>query len=155
MVSALGTDGELGRHPGGFSRLGVFGDTWLSPKEGPKGLSVWLSGHVACSEGESEGGGVRKAFGVTFSRASGHKAYFEGVFRLDLRDAWHSSKEGPKGFSKKAFRRVLGRLRKRFLGRASGTRGILRRAPKGGLPGGMFERVSEGGGLPEGLSSLD
>src|SRR5207244_1733187 len=40
-----GTDGELGRHPGESSRLGVFGDTWHSPREGPKGLSVWLSGY--------------------------------------------------------------------------------------------------------------
>src|SRR5438128_1425442 len=88
-----GTRGSLRRKDRRVSRCG-FRDTWRVPKVSPKG-------------------GFRKAFRVTFGRASGHKAYFEGVFRLDLRDTWHSSKEGPKGFSKKAFRRASGRLRKR------------------------------------------
>src|SRR6266540_5782582 len=88
-ASALGTGGELGRHPEGFSRLGVLGDTWHSPKVRPKGLSGWLSGHVALSEGFRRR--FRRSFGVAFGRASGwlrkgfsvglreHVAYSEGL----------------------------------------------------------------------------
>src|SRR5438132_6924108 len=45
-VSALGKGGGLGGHPEGFSRPGVLGHRWHSPREGPKGLWVWVSGHV-------------------------------------------------------------------------------------------------------------
>src|SRR6266511_958906 len=58
-ASALGTGGELGRHPEGFSRLGVLGDTWhspkVSPKEFPKGLSAGLRDAWRAPKG-SEGG---------------------------------------------------------------------------------------------------
>src|SRR5947207_15291641 len=72
-LSVVGTRGMLGRLPDGVSRLGHsghvahsegfrrmalsvgFGDTWHSPKVSPKGLSVWVSGHVACVEGKCEG----------------------------------------------------------------------------------------------------
>src|SRR6266540_1736855 len=77
-ASALGTGGELGRHPEGFSRLGVLEDTWHSPKVRPKGLSVWLSGHVALSDGFRRG--------------------LSSGLRGSIRDTWHSPKVSPKGF---------------------------------------------------------
>ena len=67
-----GTRGTLRRKDRRVSR-GGFRDTWRVPKVSPKGE-------------------FRRAFGVNFGRASGHNTYFEGVFRLDLRDAWHSPK---------------------------------------------------------------
>src|SRR6266540_4188076 len=47
---AFGTHGTLRRKTEGVSRCG-FRDTWHAPKEIRRGFSVWLSGHVAPSEG--------------------------------------------------------------------------------------------------------
>ena len=123
-ASALGTGGELGRHPVGFSRLGVFGDMWHSPKEGPKGLSGRLPGHVACSEGVSEGGNF--------------EGLSKGGFRAGFRDTWRTPKDGPEGGFNGGFEGAFGR--------ASGTLSYSERAPKGssGLVGSK--------GFPEGGS---
>ena len=54
---AFGTRGTLRRTSEGVSWCG-FWDTWHAPKEIRRGLSVWLSGHVAypeCSRGDSPG----------------------------------------------------------------------------------------------------
>src|SRR5438105_8710090 len=72
----------------------------------------------------------------------GHKAYFEGGFRLDLRDAWHVSK---------AFRR---RLLERWLpgwlsGHVAFSEGWSGRGFDGGFEG-AFGRAS--GRLRKGLS---
>src|SRR5438128_1185152 len=93
----------------GFSRLGVFGDMWYSPKEGPKGLSGRLPGHVACSEGESEGGNF--------------EGLSKGGFRAGFRDTWRTPKDGPEGGFNGGFEGAFGR--------ASGTLSYSERAPKG------------------------
>ena len=148
MVSALGTGGKLGGIRKGSPGSGVFRDTWRSLREGPKGHSVWLSGH---------------------------KAYFEGGFRLVPQDAWHSPKlcsergcEGDfegwlpghaafsEGWSGRGSdggfeRRHSAGLREgfeRLIGRASGTRVIFRKGSEG-----VYRSAFEGASGR--LSSLD
>src|SRR5438132_3955548 len=96
-ASALRTGDELGHHPEGFFRPGVFGDMWHSPREGPKGLSVWLSGHKAYFEG---------VFRLTFGTRGTLRGYVpkgvakeisKGGFRAGFRDTRHSPKDGPEG----------------------------------------------------------
>src|SRR6266542_2054462 len=127
---------------------------WHSPREGPKGHSVWLLGH---------------------------KAYFEGGFRLDLRDTWHSPKlcsergcegdfegwlpghvafsegwsgRGSDGGFEGAFGRASGRLRK---GLSVGLRGHVsdsEKAPKWSS-GRVGSKGFPKGGLSARFSSLD
>src|SRR5205814_2728946 len=59
----------------------------------------------------------------------------KGGFGAGFRDTRHSPKDGPEGVSmeasKGAFGRASGRLRKGFIGRASGTRVIFRKGSEG------------------------
>src|SRR6266540_921632 len=99
----FGTRGTLRRSSEGVSRCGLR-DTWHAPKEFRRGLSVWASRHVACSEGVPKGslgvgfgtrgmlrrsseGVSRRGFGTrgTLRRSS------EGVaLGLGTRDTWHT-----------------------------------------------------------------
>src|SRR6266540_3913219 len=77
--------GAAGRYPGrhteGFSRLGVFGDTWHSPKEGPKGLSGRLLGHVSYSERAPKG-----SSGLVGSKGFPEGGVFRRGFHRWIRD---------------------------------------------------------------------
>src|SRR5206468_1339622 len=87
-----------------------FRDMWHTPKEFRRGLSVWLSGHVARSEGVPKG-----SLGVVFGTRGALRRSSAGVSRCGVRDKWHAAEE---------FRREL-------LVWALGTRGV-----PGMLPGG-------------------
>src|SRR5438128_5371205 len=50
VVLRLEARGTLGRHPEGFSRLGVLRDTWRARNAPGNALSVEHSGHVAYSQ---------------------------------------------------------------------------------------------------------
>src|SRR6266540_7083892 len=108
VVLRLETRGTLGRHPEGFSRLGVLGDTWRARNAPGTALSVEHSGHVAYSQCSRRvlsawAFGTRVVLGrlpdgVSRLRHTRHVAHSEGFRRVALGvgfgDTWHS----PKGF---------------------------------------------------------
>src|SRR5438128_2330156 len=116
----------------------ALGDRWHAPKVGPKGgfkngtfrrrLSSWVSGQVSYSEG--------------FRRVS------EGL-SAGFRDTWPPPK-GSEGGSGEGFEGALGRASRR-LRKSFGTRGALRRPPKGGAPGWHLPKGSSKG-FPRGSS---
>src|SRR5438128_9540349 len=81
---------------------------WNTPRV-PKIAPGQFSGHVACSKGESEGGFEGDFEGWLPGWLPGHKAYFKGVFQLDLRDMWHSLKLRSEGVFEGGFERAFGR----------------------------------------------
>ena len=154
---ALGTGGELGGIRRDSPGSGVFGDTWHSPREGPKGQ------FRKCFRGDSRQGfgDIRHiskgSFGLTFGTRGMFQRRFEGGFRRDgfragFRDRWHFPKDGPEGGFDEDFEglsaEASGRLRKAYRS-ASGTCVIYRKVPKGLLgwlvPKGFLKEVSKGG----------
>src|SRR6266540_4487921 len=123
----FGTRGTLRRSSEGVSRCGLR-DTWHAPKEFRRGLSVWASGHVACSEGVPKG-----SLGVGFGTRGMLRRSSEGVSRCGLRDTWHAPKEFRRGLSVWASGHVAYSegVPKGSLGVGVGTRGMLRRSSEG------------------------
>src|SRR6266540_4049965 len=141
--------------------LRVFGDTWHSPKEGPKGQ------FRRCFRGDSRQGfgDIRHiskgSFGLTFGTRGMFRRRFEGLSERWL-PGWLSGQVAlPEGWPGRGFdggfeggiRQSFGKAPKGLIGRASGTRVIYRKASKGGLSGWhvpkvLSKEVSKGG-LPE------
>ncbi len=125
--SALGTRGGFrGRFEEGFrrdSRQG-FGDI----SHFRKSLSAQPSGHVARSEGRTEGFGSKAC----------RKGLSEKWLRADFRDRWHSPKGGPAGASAESSK---GGLRQGFGKISKGSEG----GSSKGFPRGASGLVLEGG----------
>src|SRR5207244_11488700 len=125
-----GTDGNSGDIRGKSSRCGVFGDI----SHFRKSLSAQPSGHVARSEGRTEG------FGSKVCR----KGLSEKWLRADFRDRWQSPKGGPAGASaessnggiRQGFEKAskMGRV---FRGHVSDSEG----SPKESRPGWWVRKV--------------
>src|SRR5438105_3557674 len=119
-----GTDGNSGDIRGESSRCGVFGDI----SHFRKSLSAQPSGHVARSEGRTEGFGSKAC----------RKGLSGNGFRADFRDRWHSPKGGPAGASAESSK---GGLRQGFGKISKGSEG----GSSKGFPRGASGLVFEGG----------